>query len=160
MKPAIVRASGPKSERWMWVNGNILRCTSRRLTSRQQLELWFSGALMAASQGYASAADPYRSMANDTRDLTNAMRLGAAFGIRAYSQTYELESDVIATHISCAAGFDSVKGARYFARPEKPQGQLGQLSFWGTHPANDTRLALVIETNAGIDQNHGLQRAQ
>lgn len=116
------------------------------------------GALMAASQGYASSADPYRNTANDSRDIENAMGLGTAIGHSAYSQTYELESDVIATHIARTAGYDPVNGARYFARPEKPQGQNGRLSFWGTHPANDKRLALVIETNGGIDSQKGLSK--
>ena len=114
------------------------------------------GAFMAASQGYATSADPYRSTVNDQRDIENAVSLGAAIGHRAYSQTYELESDVIATHVTRAAGYDPVNGARFFARPEQPRGQSGELSFWGTHPANDTRLALVIETNEGIDGRKGL----
>lgn len=116
------------------------------------------GALMAASQGYASSADPYRSTVNDSRDIENAMSLGTAVGHKAYSQTYELEADVIATHIARTAGFDPINGARYFARPEKPQSQNGQLSFWGTHPASDKRLALVIETNGGIDSKKGLAK--
>jgi len=118
------------------------------------------GALMAASQGYAASADPYRYTGNDQANLENAMSLGAAVGNKAYSQTYELEADVIATHVARTAGFDAVKGARYFARPENPHVQPGQLSFWGTHPANDTRLALVIETSAGIDGKQGLRKVR
>lgn len=115
------------------------------------------GSLVAVSQGYANANDPYRNTSNDSLDIQNATALGYAVGNRAFSQSYELESDVIATHITRAAGYDPVKGARLFARPENVKSQSGKLSFWGTHPPDEKRLALIVQTNSEIDANRGLE---
>ena len=115
------------------------------------------GTLMAAAQVYASSYDPYRYTGNDSQDLQNMMGLGYAVGDKAFSQTYELESDVVATHIARAAGYDPVKGARFFARPEDVKTETGKLSFWGTHPPDEKRLALVIQTNAEIDNEQTLE---
>lgn len=116
------------------------------------------GTLMAASQAYATSNNPYRYTGNDSRDIENAMTVGYAIGDRAFSQSYELESDVIATHLTRAAGYDPVKGARYFARPEDAKTETDKLSFWGTHPPSEKRLALVIQTAADIKAQRGLQK--
>lgn len=116
------------------------------------------GSLMAVGQAYASSNNPYRYTGNDAQDLENAMAAGYMMGDRAFSQTYELESDVIATHLARAAGYDPVKGARFFARPEAARTETGKLSFWGTHPPDEKRLALVVQTNSEIDAKRGLQK--
>ncbi|TNC45139.1 peptidase M48, Ste24p [Rubellimicrobium rubrum] len=109
------------------------------------------GALTAYGQAQATAANPYRYTGGDSREMQNMMNAGAAVGQMAFSQTYELESDVIATYITRAAGFDPVLGARFFAKPEEPRTPGGALSFWGTHPADETRLATVLETVGRLD---------
>lgn len=74
------------------------------------------------------------------------MGLGARLGNKAYSQTFELESDVVGTHIAHAAGYDPLLGARFFARPEAARSGSGRLSFWGTHPPDVRRIATVLAT--------------
>jgi Zn-dependent protease with chaperone function len=108
------------------------------------------GALTAYGQAQATGANPYRSTYGDRQQMEDMMGLGAAIGDRAFSQTYELEADVIGTFIATAAGYDPVLGARFFARPESPTTPEGARSFWGTHPSDEARLATVIETVARI----------
>ena len=121
--------------------------------SRQQAA---AGALIVGlltAYGQARADVPY-----DAGVTEDAMKLGAGIGNRAYSQTYELESDVIGTYITRAAGYDPVIGARFFARPEKATTPDGARSFWGTHPPDEKRLATVIETVARLDAAKGAAR--
>lgn len=106
------------------------------------------GMLTAASQSYATQANPYRSTALDQAEMRQNMDLGAAVGQIAFSQSYELESDMIGTYIAKSAGYDPIVGARYFARPEPKHSEPGKLSFWGTHPPDEKRLATVIATVA------------
>lgn len=88
------------------------------------------------------------------------MELGAAVGQIAFSQTYELESDMLGTRIAAAAGYDPVKGAGFFARDEAARSKTGQLSFWGTHPADSKRIAVVIATMEEIKAKKSLARKQ
>lgn len=115
------------------------------------------GTLMAAAQAQ-SAGSPYYSQAQAQQDLQNVMELGYAAGQRAFSKQYELEADVIGTYIAEAAGYDAVRGARFFARQEPTRREDGALSFWGTHPADEDRLALVIETARTLRSGQGLER--
>ena len=96
----------------------------------------------------------------DEDALARGLGVGAAVGGIAYSQTYELESDSLGTRIAHAAGYDAPKGARFFARPGKPQSPSGGLNFWSTHPPDEKRLALVLATQAEIDRGQGLRPAQ
>ncbi|ANT63055.1 hypothetical protein AYJ57_21525 (plasmid) [Salipiger sp. CCB-MM3] len=116
------------------------------------------GAVAAYGQASANASNPYRYRGNDQQVLQDSMTLGAGVGQMAYSQTYELESDVIGAAITKAAGYDPVKGARFFARPEGQKTQDGNLSFWGTHPPDAKRLATVLATVEGIEANGGITR--
>lgn len=118
------------------------------------------GMITATGQAYATQANPYRYTGNDHAELRRSMESGAAAGQMAYSQSYELESDVLATHIAAAAGYDPVKGAKFFARPAPARTATGRLSFWGTHPPNATRLATVIETRAQAAAGRGLRKKQ
>jgi len=115
------------------------------------------GTLMAAAQAQ-SAGSPYYNQAQAQQDLQNVMEFGYAAGRRAFSKQYELEADVIGTYIAEAAGYDAVRGARFFARPEPTRREDGALSFWGTHPADEDRLALVIETARTLRSGQGLER--
>ena len=94
----------------------------------------------------ALGSSPYVDPSVNQANVENAMYLGVALGNQAFSQTYELESDVIGTYIAKTAGYDPVKGAKFFARPENPRTSQGKLSFWGTHPPNKKRLAVVLAT--------------
>ncbi|EPX83927.1 M48 family metalloprotease [Salipiger mucosus] len=116
------------------------------------------GAMTAYGQAQANAANPYRYRGGEQRALQNSMDAGAGIGKMAYSQTYELESDVIGTAITRAAGYDPVKGARFFARPEEKRLGNGALSFWGTHPPDEKRLATVLATMESIEATGGLAR--
>ena len=50
------------------------------------------------------------------RNIEDAMDAGAAIGGIAYSQTYELEADMLGAYIAEAAGYDAEKGWLIFAR--------------------------------------------
>ncbi len=114
-----------------------------------------AGALIAGIlTAAANANNPYA----DPNAVSDNMELGSAIGHRAFSQSYELESDTLGTLITRSAGFDPVKGARFFARGEAPKLSTGQLSFWGTHPPNQTRLATVIATDSRITAQGNIAR--
>ncbi|WP_158259374.1 M48 family metalloprotease [Hasllibacter halocynthiae] len=101
---------------------------------------------LAVAYGQASA-DPYGTQtAAQRRAVEGAFHLGAAVGERAYSQAYELEADTLGARIAAAAGYDPVRGARFFARPEPVSAPSGHRSFWGTHPPDDVRVATVMAT--------------
>lgn len=114
------------------------------------------GAIAAYGNASAAAAGQYY----DPNAVTDSMELGAAVGQIAFSKSYELESDVIGTHIAHAAGYDPVRGARYFARDEAARSSSGRLSFWGTHPADAKRVAVVIATMDQIRASQPLAQAR
>lgn len=116
------------------------------------------GAITAYGQASANSTNPYRYRGNDQHEMNRNVALGMGAGQAAYSQTYELESDVIGTAIAKMAGYDPVKGARYFARPEETKMADGSLSFWGTHPPDAKRIATVLATLDGIEANGGIAR--
>lgn len=111
------------------------------------------GTLTAAANAHTASYGGYY----DPNAVARNMDLGAAVGSRAYSQTYELESDTLGTRITAAAGYDPIEGAKFFARPEEAKTTSGNLSFWGTHPPDEKRLATVIATVAEIKSNVGLR---
>jgi hypothetical protein len=53
---------------------------------------------------------------------------------------------MLGTRIAYAAGYDLIMGAQFFAGEEFAHSKFGQLSFWGTHLADERRMALVIAT--------------
>jgi len=71
--------------------------------------------------------------------VADMMDLGASLGVRAYSQTYELEADMLGAYIAARAGYAPERGARVFTRSALSGGG-GLLS---THPASPQRLATV-----------------
>lgn len=71
--------------------------------------------------------------------VSDMMELGSSIGGRVYSQTYELEADVLGAFIAARAGFDPERGALMFTRPALQSGG-GLLS---THPPSPQRLATV-----------------
>lgn len=118
------------------------------------------GTITAAAQAYASSNNPYAYTDTYQQELDRNMELGAALGQKAYGQTYELESDVVATYIARSAGYDPVKGARFFAIPAEAKTTAGVLSVWGTHPPNETRLGTVIEADRAARQGIALSKKQ
>lgn len=129
----------------------------RHIEKRQQQAMagaLILGMLTAYSNAQAASVGAYY----DPSAVGRNMELGAAVGAEAYSQSYELESDTLGTRIAKAAGYDPVKGARFFARAERTRTEAGKLSFWGTHPPDEKRLATVIATNAQIEAQQALQR--
>ncbi|MCK8465361.1 M48 family metalloprotease [Aliiroseovarius sp. S1339] len=118
-----------------------------------------AGALvLGAITAYGNAQAAFVGAYYDPNDVDRSVELGAAFGQKAFSQTYELESDMIGTRIAAAAGYDPVKGAKFFARDEATRSKAGQLSFWGTHPADEKRIEIVIATMEQIKAQQALAR--
>lgn len=72
-----------------------------------------------------------------------ATNLGGRIGARAYSQTHELEADVIGTYVAEIAGYSSLVGAQSFARFSGGGG-------FSTHPPSSARIATVQRTAAQI----------
>ncbi|MCU9839356.1 M48 family metalloprotease [Ruegeria sp. WL0004] len=118
---------------------------------KQQQQALAGALILGVAAAYAGSS-PYVDPVIARQNVDTAVQLGAEIGNLAFSQTYELESDVIATYITKAAGYDPVKGARFFARPENPKHSNGQLSFWGTHPADEKRIATVLATAERMKQ--------
>lgn len=130
----------------------------RHIQKQQQQAL--AGALILGAITAAATAQstPYGTY-YDADAVSSGMEIGAAAGSIAYSQTYELESDTLGTRIAYAAGFDPAAGAKFFARPEEARTSSGKLSFWGTHPPDEKRVATVLATVEQIKANIGLRRA-
>ncbi len=101
--------------------------------------------------GTASGADMYK---GGDSILIGSILLGTYSGRRAYSQTYELEADMLGTYIAERAGYDPVLGSRVFARLSSDQGKpvpKNKASFWSTHPRSPRRIATVKATAALIE---------
>lgn len=79
-----------------------------------------------------------------TETLRAAQQLGASVGARSYSKAYELEADALGAVIAQRAGYDPLRGARFFNRVPDPGDR-----FLGTHPPNAQRLATVQRAVAG-----------
>jgi len=76
--------------------------------------------------------------------------IGQQIGGRAYSQSFELEADVLGTYIAELAGYDPVDGAASFAR------FAGSSSALASHPPGAQRYGTVVATAQRIEA----QRAQ
>lgn len=74
-----------------------------------------------------------------------AQRSGARIGARSYSKEFELEADALGTVIAARAGYDPIRGAKFFTRIPDPGDR-----FLGTHPPNSERIATVRRTAAGL----------
>ncbi len=132
--------------------GHLIGQHIQKKQTQQLVGALIMGTLTAA----ANANNPYA----DPNAVSQNMELGAAVGGFAFSKTYELESDMLGTRIAHAAGYDPVKGAKFFARDEEVKSENGQLSFWGTHPADAERIAVVIATTEQIKARQALIRKQ
>jgi len=84
-------------------------------------------------------------MSGGTQDAVDlAQQLGAEFGARRYSKDFELEADRLGTILAMRAGYDPVRGARFFSRLPDPGDK-----FLGTHPPNAARVEMVRRTSLG-----------
>lgn len=81
----------------------------------------------------------------DAAVVRRARNIGAAMGARRFAKGFELEADALGTVIATRAGFDAVRGAKYFARAPDPGNR-----FLGTHPPNAERIATVRRVAAGL----------
>lgn len=70
--------------------------------------------------------------------IARAQELGAAVGIRTFSQDFELEADRLGVVITAQAGFDPLEGAEFFLRLPNPSNR-----FLTTHPPNAERYDAV-----------------
>lgn len=70
--------------------------------------------------------------------IREAEAIGAQIAIRSYSKEWELEADALGAQVALAAGFDPIRGARFFLRIPDPGDR-----FLGTHPSNAERIATV-----------------
>lgn len=116
---------------------------------KQQQQAIAGALILGAITAYGNAQAASAGQSHDPNAVGRNMEIGAAVGSKAYSQSYELESDMLGTRIAMAAGYDPVRGAQFFARDEAARSESGQLSFWGTHPPDSRRLAVVLAT---VDQ--------
>lgn len=125
-----------------------------RHIQKQEQQAVVGGLLLGALAGAAMQGAP-----DSQKVIEDSVNLGMAVGGRAYGQTYELESDTLGTLIARGAGYDPVRGAAYFAQPARAGSAGGRLSFWGTHPPDELRLATVMATAAEIERQGGIRRA-
>lgn len=124
-------------------------------SAKKEQQALAGGLLMGVLTAYAQAGSAqygYYSEYQAQQQMQQSVETGMQLGHQAYSQTYELEADLLGTYIAEQAGYDAVRGARYFARPEAARLPSGLLSFWGTHPPDEIRLATVISTVARMEE--------
>ncbi|WP_316015903.1 M48 family metalloprotease [Roseobacter sp. HKCCA0434] len=79
-------------------------------------------------------------------DPQTGANIGSQVGARAYSQTFELEADVLGTYIADLAGYDPVDGAASFARFS------GSNSLLSSHPPGAQRYNTVVAVAERIEQ--------
>lgn len=104
----------------------------------------------SAQEASDAFGDIARQQGGGEAEIARAAQMGAVVGARRFSQTAELEADVLGTAIAWRAGFDPVRGARLFSRLPDP----GR-AFLATHPANASRRAIVRQTLAQLEAAAG-----
>lgn len=116
---------------------------AKHIDKQQQQQL--AGALILGMAAAYAGANTYQTQYQAQQNVENAMNAGAAIGSVAYSQTYELEADMLGAYIAEAAGYDAEKGSLLFARREggNVRGENGAMSLWSTHPRSPQRVATV-----------------
>lgn len=102
------------------------------------------GHLDQARQDAAFGAEIFGRLAEaeglEPKVVKEARAVGAFIGRRSYSQDYELEADALGALIAQQAGFDALRGARFFTRIPDPDD-----AFLSSHPPNATRIEAVQE---------------
>lgn len=87
----------------------------------------------------------------DEASVRSAEEFGASVGARTFTKNYELEADELGTVITMRAGFDPIRGARFFERLPDPGNR-----FLGTHPPNSARIDAVRRTVAAVQAGGGV----
>jgi Zn-dependent protease with chaperone function len=111
----------------------------------KQAQQQLAGALILGAAAAYAGSGAYTSQYQAQQNIETAMNAGAAIGSVAYSQTYELEADMLGAYIAESAGFDAERGSLLFARREGGHvaGEDGAMSLWSTHPRSPQRIATV-----------------
>ena len=117
------------------------------------------GMLLGAALGLALGAATYQPGMDSSYigDLgQSGMQIGGGIGAVAYSPAMELEADYFAAFVLEEAGYDPQKGGRFIVRAwkrgnaDRAAGRRSFVSYFGTHPADDHRLAQWQEAVAAI----------
>lgn len=116
---------------------------AKHIDKQQQQQL--AGALILGVAAAYAGSGSYQTQYQAQQNIETAMNAGAAIGGVAYSQTYELEADMLGAYIAEAAGYDAENGSLLFARREggNIRGENGAMSLWSTHPRSPQRIATV-----------------
>jgi Zn-dependent protease with chaperone function len=116
---------------------------AKHLEKQQQQQL--AGALILGMAAAYAGSGGYQPQYQVQRNIENAMDAGASIGAVAYSQTYELEADMLGAYIAESAGYNAEKGSLLFARRDggNVAGEKGAMSLWSTHPRSPQRIATV-----------------
>lgn len=112
---------------------------------KQQQQQMLGALIMGGLVAAGGAA--YGTAAGDEA-VQQAMDFGALVGGRAYSQTYELEADVLGAYITARAGYSPERGADIFGRPSLAN--PGGPALLASHPASAQRQAMVARVGADI----------
>ena len=119
------------------------------------------GMLLGAAIGLALGAATYQpgmdtSYIGDIAE--SGMHVGGGIGAVAYSPEMELEADHFAAFVLKEAGYDPRKGGRFIVRAwrrgnaDLAAGRKSFVSYFGTHPADDHRLAQWQEAVQAIER--------
>lgn len=122
--------------------------------SQQQTAGAAIGAILGTALVIAGAAAGADMSSTGGAIILGSGAIGAYGGRHVYSQTYELEADMLGTYITEKAGYDPVLGSRVFARLSADEGRpvpQGKASFWSTHPRSPERIAVVMATADRIE---------
>jgi predicted Zn-dependent protease len=101
----------------------------------------------------AAAGNAYGGVASDDA-IQQAMDVGAYVGARAYSQSYELEADVLGTYITARAGYSPERGSDIFGRPALAN--PGGPAILASHPGSTQRQAVVARATTEVRRQQSL----
>lgn len=82
----------------------------------------------------------------DAAAIRAAQRMGAQVGAQYYSKDWELQADYLGAIIALDAGYDPVRGAKFFERLPDPGDRI-----LGSHPSRAQRQARVAQAVADVN---------
>lgn len=97
-----------------------------------------AGAVILSGIAAASGAD--------MAAISAAQRMGAQVGAQYYSKDWELQADYLGSIIALDAGYDPVRGARFFDRLPDPGDRI-----LGSHPSRAQRQERVAQAMADVN---------
>lgn len=125
--------------------GHILaRHPAERVSQELAVKLGVSAVQILVAQG---------EYANYAEEVGAALGMGAMYGvILPYSRDHELEADRVGVALAAKAGFEPHGAVRFFERmAQAAEGRPKPPEVLSTHPADESRLALLREVVAGMD---------